>query len=165
MKKLLSYLLGWAFAVLPRFIVGNVQADCDCPDGDLSCQKACYYESEEYKENNTPESKKCWWSCEDGIKLNTCFPIIWDCIKTWAWKTNATQAFPTMIGALTKIIMALVLIVCFIFVIIAGIKRASDDPKTARSIIIKVGITVLLLWFSWVILRLINPNFFGWWFI
>jgi hypothetical protein len=28
-----------------------------------------------------------------------------------------------------------------------------------------VGITVLLLWFSWVILRLINPNFFGWWFI
>jgi len=84
---------------------------------------------------------KCKW-----IKLNTNFPIIWNCIETWGWKTNATQAFPTMIGALTKIIMALVLIVCFIFVIIAGIKRASDDPKTARSIIIKVGITVLLLW-------------------
>ena len=138
MKKVLLYLLGWVFAVL----LGS---------GWLLW--------------NSVQAADCWWSCEDWIKLNTCFPIIWDCIKVWEGKTNATQAFPTMIGALTKIIMALVLIVCFIFVIIAWIKRASDDPKTARSIIIKVGITVLLLWFSWVILRLINPNFFGWWFI
>lgn len=137
-NKILSYLLGWVFAFL--FGIWWLWL-------------------------NSVEAATCGQGCEDGIKLNTCFPIIWDCIKTWAWKTNATQAFPTMIGALTKIIMALVLIVCFIFVIIAGIKRASDDPKTARSIIIKVGITVLLLWFSWVILRLINPNFFGWWFI
>jgi hypothetical protein len=36
-----------------------------------------------------------------------------------------------------------------------------DKPKDAIKWIKTVAITVLLLWFSWVILRLINPNFFG----
>jgi hypothetical protein len=39
----------------------------------------------------------------------------------------------------------------------------SSKKTKAKKLIIKVWITVLLLWFSWVILRLINPNFFGWW--
>ena len=112
----------------------------------------------------TSGSQNCWWSCEDWIKLNTCFPIIWDCIKTG--KVNAIQAFPTMIWALTKIAMTLILIVCFIVVIYAGIKWAwawdnNSAAQEAKKLLIKVGITVLLLWFSWVILRLINPNFFG----
>ena len=136
-NKILSYLLGWLFAVLLGFW---------------------------WLWLNSVEAATCGQGCENWIKLNTCFPIIGDCIKTWAWNVDATKAFPTMIWALTKIVMALVLIVCFIFVIIAGIKRASDDPKGARKILIRVGITVLLLWFSWVILRLINPNFFKWWF-
>jgi len=116
-----------------------------------------------------------WWmqvsaaECSDEcnwIKLNTCFPIIWNCIETWDWKTSAKEAFPTMMWALTKIAMALILIVCFIFVIIAGVIWAwawedSSKQKTAKDIIKKVAVTVLLLWFSWVILRLINPNFFG----
>lgn len=134
-NKILSYVLGWLFAVILGFWWlwwNQVNAAC---------------------------GEECKW-----IKLNTCFPIIWDCIKTWEWSTDATMAFPTMIWALTKIAMALVLIVCFIFVIVAWIKRASDDPKWARDILKKVAITVLLLWFSWVILRLINPNFFWWWF-
>lgn len=135
-NKILSYLLGWIFAVILGFW-GLWWAQVDA----ANC------------------GGECKW-----IKLNTCFPIIWDCIKTWEWNTDATMAFPTMIWALTKIAMALVLIVCFIFVIIAWIKRASDDPKWARDILKKVAVTVLLLWFSWVILRLINPNFFGWWF-
>jgi len=172
MKKLLSYLLGWAFAVLLNLPYRYVHADCadQCkntsgPTEYTTCMSSCNQKQQQKQEEKDWWEKKDWWSKCNWIKLNTNFPIIWNCIETWGWKTNATQAFPTMIGALTKIIMALVLIVCFIFVIIAGIKRASDDPKTARSIIIKVGITVLLLWFSWVILRLINPNFFGWWFI
>ena len=105
----------------------------------------------------TPE-KKC-----DGIKLNTKFPIIWDCISTKKadWATTSTEVFPVMMWALTKIVITLILVVCFILVIVAWIKRSSDDPKTAKSILTKVAVTILLLWFSGVILRLINPNFFG----
>jgi heme/copper-type cytochrome/quinol oxidase subunit 2 len=66
-----------------------------------------------------------------------------------------------MIWALTKIIMSLILVVCFIFVIVAWILRAADKPKDGKEILKKVAITILLLWFSWVILRLINPNFFS----
>ena len=138
-NKVLSYLLGWFFAVLLGFWL-------------------LWLNSVEAANSN------CWGSCANGIKLNTCFPIIWDCIVTG--RTNAIQAFPTMIWALTKIAMALILIVCFIAVIVAGIIRAWSGGdwskvKTAKSILMKVWITVLLLWFSWVILRLINPNFFG----
>ena len=100
------------------------------------------------------------WEC-NWIKLNTNFPIIWNCIKTNGDGTNTTTAFPTMIWALTKIVITLILVVCFILVIVAWIKRSSDDPKTAKSILTKVAVTILLLWFSGVVLRLINPNFFG----
>ena len=140
-NKVLSYLLGWVFAVLLGFWwlwLSTVEA----------------------------ANPNCWGSCEDGIKLNTCFPIIWDCIKTGEGKTNAIQAFPTMIWSLTKLAMALILIVCFIAVIIAWIMWAwawedASKAKTAKTRLIRVAVTVLLLWFSWVILRLINPNFFG----
>ena len=81
-NKILSYLLGWFFAVLLGLWwlwLNSVEA-ADCTD-----------------------------PCEDGIKLNTCFPIIGNCINTWSGKTRPTEAFPTMIWALTKIIIALVL--------------------------------------------------------
>ena len=133
-NKILSYLLGWVFAVL--FGIWWLWI-------------------------NSVEAATCGQGCENGIKLNTCFPIIWDCIDTWSPESSPTNAFPYMMWALTKIVMALVLVVCFIFIIIAWIKRSSDDPKWAKDIIKKVAVTVLLLWFSWVILRWINPNFFG----
>jgi len=136
-NKILSYLFGWFFAVLLGF-------------WGLWCQVSAANCSEE-----------CNW-----IKLNTCFPIIWNCISTTWWGTNPTEAFPTMIWALTKIVMSLILVVCFILIIVAGIMRASDNPWSwkwwwAKWLMAKVAITILLLWFSWVILRLINPNFFG----
>lgn len=92
----------------------------------------------------------------DWIKLNTDFPIIWNCIST----KDTLSAFPTMMGAISKIVVSLILVVCFIFIIVAWIKRSSDDPKWAKDILKKVAITILVLWFSWAILRLINPNFF-----
>lgn len=124
-NKVLSYLLGWMFAVLLWFWWIYVNA------------------------------ANCWWEC-DWVKLNTCFPIIWDCIKSG----EATGAFPTMMWALAKIVVSLILVACFILVIYAGILWAMDKPKEAKEWIKRVAITVLLLWFSGVILRLINPNFF-----
>lgn len=136
-NKILSYLLGWLFAVLLSFwwlwwVYVNA-ATC---------------------------GKECNW-----VKLNTCFPIIWDCI----WdddNEDATNAFPKMTWALAKIVVSLILVVCFILIIVAWIMRASDNPWSrkwwwAKWLIKKVAITILLLWFSGAILRLINPNFFG----
>ena len=140
-NKILSYLLGWVFAVLLGFW---------------------------WLWLNSVDAANCTDTCENGIKLNTCFPIIGNCIDTWGDKTKPTEAFPTMIWALTKIIIALVFVVCFILIIVAWIMWAwawedASKKTKAKKLIIKVWITVLLLWFSWVILRLINPNFFGWW--
>ena len=131
-NKILSYLLGWLFAILLWF----------------------WWLWWTYVSATT-----CGWQCT-WVKLNTCFPIIWDCI--WDDKDeDATKAFPSMTWALAKIIVSLILVVCFILVIVAGIMRAADKPDKGKALITKVAITVLLLWFSWVILRLINPNFFG----
>jgi hypothetical protein len=129
-NKVLSYLLGWVFAVLLGFwwLHGSYVNAVDCSQ-----------------------------PCTDGVKLNTCFPIIWNCIKS----EKATGAFPTMMWALAKIIVSLILVVCFILIIYAGILWSMDKPKDAKEWIKRVAITILLLWFSWVILRLVNPNFFG----
>ena len=147
MKNLVLCLLSWIFLLLFVWVIWwNV-----------------------YAQESTDKTWKCWQACS-WIKLNTCFPIIWDCIDTWENGTNSTRAFPIMIWALTKLIMSLVLVVCFILVIVAWIMRAWDNPWSwkwwwAKWLLAKVAITILLLWFSWVILRLINPNFFGWWFV
>ena len=113
------------------------------------------------KEEAEKNAKKCNW-----IKLNTDFPIIWNCITISEWQANPTNVFPWMMRALTRIIMSIILVVCFIMIIIAWIMRAwawedSSQKTKAKDIIKKVAIAVLLLWFSWAILRLINPNFFG----
>ena len=134
-NKILSYLLGWFFAILL---------------GLWSMWSLTYAQ----EESNSWE----WWDC-DWIKLNTNFPIIWNCISTSG--TKPTEAFPYMIWALTKIVISLVLVACFILIIYAGILWASDKPKEAKDWLKRVAITILLLWFSWVILKIINPNFFN----
>ena len=129
-NKVLSYLLGWFLATLLGF----------------------WWLLWNYV---NAEDWECKW-----IKLNTNFPIIWDCI----WDDDgedSTNVFPTMVWALTKLVVALILVVCFILVIYAGILWAMDKPKEAKDRLKRVAITVLLLWFSWAILRLINPNFFS----
>ena len=134
-RKLLSYFLGWVFAVL------------------LGMWWLWW----------NSVNAACWDEC-DWISLNTCFPVIWDCIHLkgkdgWQWM-NPTTVFPYMMWAIMRIIMSVVLVVCFIFVIVAWIKWASNDPKSARDLLKKVAITVLLLWLSGVILKVINPLFF-----
>lgn len=149
-NHILSYLLGWFFVVLLWLWLlwwAYVNAD-----------KYCYEDWECFESDIDPAIvTACDW-----IELNTDFPIIWNCIHI----KNVTGAFPTMIWALTKIIISIILVVCFIMVIVAWIMRASSWDKEsgatkAKWLIMKVAITILLLWFSWVILKLINPNFFS----
>jgi hypothetical protein len=136
MKKIISYLLCWIFWMLfVGMMSWTVFAQVTVP--------------------NDPAWETCKW-----IKLNTNFPIIWNCIGD-SPNEDETNAFPTMIWAITKIIISLILVVCFILIIVAGIMWAADKPKEWKDLLKKVAITILLLWFSWAILRLINPNFFS----
>lgn len=98
----------------------------------------------------------------DWIKLNTNIPFLWNCIEA----SDANKALPVTLWALTKLVMSIILIVCFILIIVAGILWASSWNGTkwvteARKILEKVAWTMALIWMSWAILRLINPNFFG----
>lgn len=107
------------------------------------------------------DSSSCKW-----IKLNTNFPWIWTCITYEKEGSNQTNVFQKMMWALTKLVGSVILVVCFIMIIIAWIMWAwagedSSQRTKAKKIIEKVAITILLIWFSGVILRAINPNFFG----
>ncbi len=104
-----------------------------------------------------------------GIKLNTNVPFIWNCIERWTTASsngnttviNEANAFPVLVGSLTKILMSLILIVGFVLIVIGGIMISSGNAAGGKKMIMKVVIGMALLWASGVILRLINPNFFG----
>ena len=140
MKKIIAYLFIWVFCMLNlNLIWWNVYAQQTASNTGTTCI---------------------------GIKLNTNFPIIWNCIEIDKDWENPTNVFPYMMWALTKIIMSLILVVCFILIIYSGILWASSWDNNSRAteakwILKKVAIVILLLWFSWAILRLINPNFFS----
>ena len=126
--------------------------DGECNDDDLVKQ-------------NRDDDRGLWrWLC-NWIKLNTDFPIIWNCIKITKWNgSDPTNVFPTMMWALSQIVVSLVLVVCFILIIVAGIMRASEwegNAQKAKDLIKKVAITIVLLWLAWVILKAINPVFFS----
>ncbi len=115
-----------------------------------------------------------WVCC--GIELNTNIPFIGNCIefgKKWGTsetannETTVTQekAFPLLMWWLVKILVTIIILAGFIGILAGGVMISaawSDDQKAAkwRKLIINVAIAIALLWASWVILRLINPNFF-----
>ena len=87
-----------------------------------------------------------------GVKLNTSIPFIGNCIESntgyiGAGKTavSATDAFPTLIGSLTKILISVILIVCFILIIVAGVMIASGKPADGKKMIMNVAIGLALL--------------------
>lgn len=97
-----------------------------------------------------------------GIKLNTKVPFIGNCIEDknygGIW---AEQAFPTLMWALTQILVTVILILSFVLILIWGIMIATGNASGGKKMIMKVVVGLALLWASGVILRLINPNFFG----
>jgi len=126
---------------------------CTCKDG--------------YKEvDNVCKSCKAEWVC-CWISLNTSVPFIGNCIEDSTanqgpGETNVTwdTAFPVLMWSLTKILVTIILIVSFVLIIIWGIMIATGNPG-GKKMIIRVVVGIALLGASGVILRLINPNFFG----
>lgn len=125
----------------------------------------------EYYNTSWPKAWK--YSCElctrddvcCGTKLNTKIPFIGNCIESSSQASgsviNETTAFPILISALVKIIISVILIASFILIIVAGVRWSAGDAKWGKDMIIKVAVWLAILWASGVILRLINPNFFG----
>jgi hypothetical protein len=101
-----------------------------------------------------------------GVKLNTRVPFIGDCIEDEKYTNDPTsvsqeEAFPVLMSSLTQMLVTIILIVSFVLIIIWGIQIATGNPSGGKKMIIKVVVAIAILWASGVILRLINPNFFG----
>lgn len=130
---------------------------CVCPSGKILKWDKCVCDSSQ-------------WCC--GIQLNTVVPFIWDCIEmddgessNNTTRVNALNAFPILMWSLSKMLVTAILIFSFVMVVIWWVLITAwwIDPANAkkwREIIWKVIVWLALLWASWIILRLINPNFF-----
>lgn len=117
-----------------------------------------------------------WVCC--GIQLNTNVPFIGNCIELSKWSTDdwsndaneskvtERTAFPILMWGLTKILVTVIILMGFVG-ILAGwvmISASGGDDSWAskgKALIGKVIVALALLGASGVILRLINPNFFG----
>lgn len=139
---------------------------CKCPDNTKNIDGVCTSCSAE------------WVCC--GIKLNTNVPFIGNCIelskKSWDTPEGETDpnetrvtdktAFPRLMWWLTKILVTIIILAGFIGILAGWVMISAsggDDSRASewRKLIIRVVIALALLGASGVILRLINPNFFG----
>jgi len=120
-----------------------------------------------------------WWSpdrcsCKAiwGISLNTNVPFIGNCISLRASSSSNTSevtpttAFPLLIAWLTKLVMTVILIFCFMAIIVGGVLismgwASEEQAKKGKDLIKHVVIALALLGASGVILRVINPSFFS----
>lgn len=96
------------------------------------------------------------------IPLNTNIPFIGNCIQknNADWSSAASSAFPTIIGAVSRIIVTLILLSGTIMIIVWWIRWAGGDAWEWKKMITKVATWFALLGAMWAILRFINPNFF-----
>lgn len=74
---------------------------------------------------NPGQGAYCDCVANGGIKLNTDIPFVGRCIN----KTDTSNAFPALIGGISKMVVTAILIISFMFIIIGGVQRASGNPK------------------------------------
>ena len=108
-----------------------------------------------------------------GIELYVWIPFIGDCIEMNSYSARPdtttvtnTSAFPVLMQWLMKIVMSVILVVSFLLVIVSGLMMTAWAFKSTsfdkwKTLIKNVIISLILLWLSWLILKLINPSFFG----
>lgn len=123
-----------------------------------------------------------WWNTNSSsstkdnncVELNTSIPWIWKRICMWNSNSSSDEntttvtpetAFPKLMGALTKLLLAVIIAVWFVMIILWGVLISSSWADQSlygkgKSMIIKVIVWIALLWISWLILHMINPNFF-----
>ncbi len=124
---------------------------------------------------------QAWWTqngcaCKhfDHIYLNTDIPFIGQCILKRPTGSEAVStsnlpnldtAFPRLVSGISRLLQSLILVLGFMAIVIAGFMMSawgmSPTAKDKWKNILKwVVVALILLWASWIILNLINPNFF-----
>ena len=110
----------------------------------------------------TKPLNECKW-----VKLNTNLPFLWNCIGVSSdGRVNQLNAFPIMIKGLMKIIISIVLVMSFLMIVAGGVMMTiagyeSGNFAKWKGMITSVAKALAMLGASWVILKLINPNFFN----
>ncbi len=153
----------------------NAIADVESPKGQCENRPSSYGKTDWWPYYQwTEATKKC--TCIPspdnccGIALYTNVPFVGKCIE-YGWSevvnndgsvtvVSPVNAFPVLLGAMSKILLSVILIVCFWAIVVAGVMISSGNNEKGKSLITHVVIAMALLGASWVILRLINPTFF-----
>ena len=107
--------------------------------------------------------------CKDWIKLNTDVPFIGKCIHTnKATNKDAVtpvNAFPKLMWALMNLLMTVILIMSLLMIVYSWVLMttwwySTNNYSKGIWMLWHVAQWMALLWASWVILKVINPNFF-----
>ena len=172
--------LYWLILILFFSISINGIAFWQCAPDDYGCQKAQGYPGWGTPAADTPqdggeiqEVVVTWKKRCRGIQLNTNIPFIGNCIVTYNSKADANwdrvvtpvNAFPTLIGALMNLLMTVILIMSLLMIVWSWVLMTMswvDASKYTKwvNLLKRVAIWMALLGASWVILKVINPNFF-----
>ena len=113
------------------------------------------------EDSKDPSKNEAW-----VIRLNTNVPFVWRCIhKRTDWEqSNATNALPKLLQALVRIAMTVVVVAWFLWILVWGFMITGAwafwTAEKGKRIIIAVIVGLILLWASWIILSLVNPDFF-----
>ena len=112
--------------------------------------------------------RRCKW-----ISLNTNMPFIGNCIQTydshadenWDRVVTPVNAFPTLIWALMNLLMTIILIMSLLMIVWSWVLMTMGWMDSSRytnwiKLLTRVVQGMALLGASWVILKVINPNFF-----
>ena len=111
-------------------------------------------------------------TCNCGVKLNTDIPFIVSCLMygntnninengDGTTTVNGINAFPILMGALIRLLVSIILIASFGTIIVGWFMMTIPEQfKTGKDLVMKVVWTIASLWSLWIILYLINPNFF-----
>jgi Mn2+/Fe2+ NRAMP family transporter len=91
---------------------------------------------------------------------------VWSSSNENTSTVNQLNAFPFLMMWLSKILVTAILIFSFLIVIVSWLMMVTwvyDDSNYKKWMewIKKVVVALILLWSSWLILKLINPSFFG----
>lgn len=154
---------GWSCVQIEQLCsdaYANTIDQVECHDDYVACTTAWW----------SPDRCSCkalWW-----ISLNTNVPFVWNCISLRAsssvdtTQVTPTTAFPRLLWGLTKIVMTVILIFCFMAIIVGGVMISmwwADEWQATKGkdLIKHVVMALALLGASGVILRVINPSFFS----
>lgn len=138
-----------------------------CPSWILTSQGKCCNKT--YYDLSLKATVCCEW-----ILLSTNVPFIWQCIvykkstdsqPAAGTVVDENNAFPVLMGGLSRILVSIILLVSFMGILVGGVMISasgwSDEwANKGKKIIGNVISALALLGASGVILKLINPNFF-----